>query len=72
MKLFPTIYIKETQLVNMDLNVEEIANSKRINDLLINESTIPLPEVRDKPRPLTNERLYREHKDEKDIGQIPS
>lgn len=53
-KDFLTTYTDATQLVNMYLNVEEMANNKRVNDLLANESTIPPLEVRNGPRPSRN------------------
>lgn len=58
-KDFFSSYIKATQLVNMYLKVEKMANNRRVNDLLTNESTRPPSEVRDKPKPSRNKRPIR-------------
>lgn len=58
-KEFLTTYMEATQLVNTYLNIEEIANNRRINDLPTKESTKPKRKVGDEPNTLRNKKPCR-------------
>lgn len=62
--------MEATQLVYTYLNVEEMTNNTRVNDLLTKESTKPLLKEKDEPKPLGNKRSYRDRRDETDMGWI--
>lgn len=60
--------MEATQLVNTYLNVKEMSNNRKINDILTKEHPKSKHNGRDEPKILGRKRSHKDHRDKKDKG----